>query len=366
MNEPLYFESVDVVGVRNLRPARIEFCANLNVVSGDNGQGKTSLLEALVLAATARSFRTDLAREVITTGALQAQVVARISRAGLGCEQSVRLTSARKDVAQDGKRPKNLARFGAQTPLVVFHPNDLELVKGSARLRRVLLDRISLYLDPVSADQRQRYHRAMRERQRLLVEHGTAAAGLSSFERLAAQDGSAVAAAHERAVAQLLPCLAAAFEGLADPSLRLSARYVAGGCTDAREFEARLAHSRRADLQRKKATFGPQRDDLELYLNDRTARQHASQGQQRLLTVALKLAELGCVERAQQLRPVLLLDDVSSELDPRRLRGVLEHLEQNDNQVFVTTTRADLLDVPSLKVANRLDLAVSEGTVHQL
>ena len=109
-------------------------------------------------------------------------------------------------------------------------------------------------------------------------------------------------------------------------------------------------------------TFGPQRDDFDVRLNGRSVRRYASQGQQRILTLALKGAELACVRDARGAEPVLLLDDVSSELDPARTGAVFEFLHGTRSQVFVTTTRPELFATPSLDSENRVDFRLVGGT----
>jgi DNA replication and repair protein RecF len=138
---------------------------------------------------------------------------------------------------------------------------------------------------------------------------------------------------------------------------------VPGGPTDAAEFAARLLASRALDLRRGALTFGPQRDEIELSVDGRPARACASQGQQRLITLALKFAELECVRRARGAHPVLLLDDVSSELDPERTRAVASWLDASESQVFVTTTRRDLFRDSELAGADRSDFSLVRGSL---
>jgi DNA replication and repair protein RecF len=245
--------------------------------------------------------------------------------------------------------------------VVVFHPGDLSLASGPATLRRTLLDRVALFLEPASADHRQRYQRALRERQKALEERGTHAADVDAFEQLMAEEGAALARARARAAARLLERLAPAFARMAPGSLLLGARYRAGGCQDAGEFLGELASRRVHDLRRKSATFGPHRDELELELDARSVRHHASQGQQRIVALALKIAELDCVREARGAHPVLLLDDVSSELDPGRTGAVYELVRQEPSQVFVTTTRPELFVTEAS--ADRLDWVMRAGQI---
>jgi DNA replication and repair protein RecF len=120
------------------------------------------------------------------------------------------------------------------------------------------------------------------------------------------------------------------------------------------------------DTRQRAASFGPQRDELQLVVDGRSARHHASQGQQRILTLALKVAELECVRDARRAHPVLLLDDVSSELDPARTGAVYDFLRETQSQVFVTTTRPELFPTPGVSGLERADWRLVSGAVERL
>jgi DNA replication and repair protein RecF len=162
-------------------------------------------------------------------------------------------------------------------------------------------------------------------------------------------------------VARHADALAPAFARMAAGDLVLNVEYVPGGSADSSEAETRLVENRRSDLRRKSARFGPHRDDVAFQLDGRTARRHASQGQQRILTLALKSAELECVRQARGAHPVLLLDDVSSELDPTRIGAVYSFLRDTPSQVFVTTTRPELFVTPGIGAEDRADWRLESG-----
>ena len=144
--------------------------------------------------------------------------------------------------------------------------------------------------------------------------------------------------------------------------LTLVVRYEAAGTLDEDEFQRQLAERRVQDLRRRSATFGPQRDDLAIALDGLPTRSHSSQGQQRLISLALKLAELDCVTAATRLKPVLLLDDVSSELDEERTQAVFDYLRDAESQVFVTTTRPELFVTP-IPARERADFLLTGGRI---
>lgn len=364
--EAIRFERARLSNFRNIEAALLEPSPRLNLIWGDNGQGKTSVLEALYTAATTRSFRTDKLAQVIRTGAAEARVGASVKEGSFGRELSLAVGPRSRSVMLDGKRPKTLSAYAVRTPIVVFHPRDLELVMGGATERRRLLDRLILYADPPGADAARRYAEALKERQRLLETRGVGAAELGDFESVAAEHGARFARARSEAAERLMPELSRAFGSVASPGLELAAAYVPGGSQNREEFEAELRARRPEDFRRGRASFGPQRDELSLLIDGRAARSDASQGQQRLLSLSLKLSELRCVELVRRAHPVLLLDDVSSELDAHRTESVFALLQAAEGQIFVTTTRPELFQSGTFSSSERADFRVVEGRIFRV
>lgn len=355
----ILFRHIAIRNVRNLHHVELEPAERVNVISGRNGQGKTSLLEALYFLATTRSFRTERPQELVTEGAELASVRARIVEGREERTQRAILGPRTRKFFVDDRAAPRLSSYATTTPVVAFHPGDLELVSGAEVARRRLLDRVALYVEPLSGYHRRCYQKAQRERQRSLEMRGAASQDLEAYERIMAEHGALLTRYRAEAARQLTTALGDAFSEIATPELSVGVAYRPGGSADREHFEQELYRHRTSDLRAGSARFGPQRDALELSIDGKSARHRASQGQQRILTLALKVAELSCVKSARQVHPVLLLDDVSSELDADRTEAVYRLLGRSESQIFVTTTRPELFATPSTE--GRKDFTVEAG-----
>lgn len=335
------------------------------MITGQNGQGKSSLLEALGLVATSRSFRTEQLKDVIQAGETVGFSTGVVGDDELLRTQRVAVGPRGRRMAIDDKIVTRVADYATRIPVVVFCPNDLELVSGPAALRRTLLDRVSYYQDPCGLEGRKAYLEAARERQRLLLEQGVRSRGLEAYESIMARHGADWTRARINTATALVASLSQVFLELAPTSLALSARLATAGVEDPIAFQNELVGRRSQDLARGKATFGPQRDDLDLVLDGRPARRHASQGQQRLLALSLKLAEYHCIRDIRQAHPILLLDDVASELDSSRTERILHWLLAGSSQVFLTTTAPELLGKLEPPGAGYSHFRVDQGLVRR-
>jgi DNA replication and repair protein RecF len=275
-------------------------------------------------------------------------------------EQTIGLKAGARLARIDGKRPPSLAAYAVRTPVIVFHPGEVALSMGSGSERRRMLDRLALYVRPSSMDDLERYTRAMRERQRALETRGPTAPDAEHWEALMARHGVAVMDVRAEAAERLAGAAVAAFARIAAPGLVLTVAYAPSAPRDEASFLARLAMDRVRDARRGGASHGPHRDDLALAIDERAVRGVASQGQHRAIVLALKSAEIHVVGEARGARPILLLDDVSSELDRARTAALFAFLREQHGQVFLTTTRPELIEIEG---ARRADFRVADGVV---
>ncbi len=360
------YQRLAIENFRNISRATWEPAPGFNLIAGSNGHGKTSLIEALYVLSTSHSFRSQKLGELISEGERSAQLLGHTQSFGLERTLRASISARGRSFTIDGKRPKTRLDYALSTPVIVFVPADLLLCSGPAQGRRTLLDRIIVYLDPPGAAARSAYQKAARARQLTLDKRGPHATELHAFEQVMAQSGARFAQARRRAAEALLSALLPSFSQMAAPELSAAFRYVPGGSEDPTEFSAELSARRLKDTARGSVSYGPSRDDLELLIAGRPARSHASQGQQRVLTIALKIAELNCVRTVTDSEPILLLDDVSSELDAQRTASVFQYLEQSQSQVFVTTTRPDLFQNVVPRRQLRADFEIENGQLKRV
>ncbi len=327
---------VECRAFRNLDDAHIGIGDGVVVVHGANGAGKTNLLEALYFGLTGRSFRTGNDRDVIRFGADGARVE-------LDLDGGPRLLAA---IERSGERRhlaagRPLAGRADERPLVgVFHPDRLQLVKGSPAHRRAHLDRLCGAIWPARADLRSRFGRTLAQRNALVQRVKSGLGGMESLpswdERLASE-AEPLMEARAEAVEALHGAFRQLGECLGLPGAEISYRPRASGGRD--ELAAELARRREAGLGRAYTSYGPQLDEVELCLGGRPLRRFGSQGQQRLALLALLFAERAALMEAGKAAPLMLLDDVMSELDPGN-RALLVELLASGGQAVITATEA--------------------------
>lgn len=347
-------------GFRNLSDLDLSPGPRFNVVSGDNGQGKSNLLEAIHYLGSLRSFRLARKDDLIAHGAERALIAGKFESSPVPTTAKVKLDRLKaRSLALDDKRPRTTASWVASLQMVLFHPGDLALASGAPQLRRDLLDRVLEQMDPGYPKTLAAFTKALRSRNRLLRQEGADPRSITAFDELLATSGEIIGQARARLVEELAPLAESAFHRVADSEGMFRTRYVPKVEPTADQIRAALKRTLRKDLARGFTGEGPQGDDLGLTVHDRGARHHASQGQHRMMVLALKIAELEVLARRVGRVPILLLDDVSSELDRRRNTRLMELLDELGGQVFVTTTHPDLIDVSR----GRHELQVSSGAV---
>lgn len=335
-------EKLILANFRNIQSASFYPGEELTVITGANGQGKTNLLEAVWLLTGAKSFRGAKDPQLIREGQQFAVMEGAILRQDRG-EDYIRITVGTKDSPRPGRTAKlNGADAGRASELaglftaVVFEPGDLELVKGSPERRRRFIDAALCQLYPGYLATLRRYSRLIAQKNSLLKfwERTPGAAEMcDAFDADLAVQGEEIRRRRAFFLEGLAPLAQKNYEEISSGSEALGLCYRCGSETGT--LAETLAASRMADRRAGFCTAGPHRDDVELELDGRPAKNFASQGQQRSAVLAMKLAEASVAGEVLGEHPVMLLDDVLSELDDARQTYLLTRIE--DKQTFVTT-----------------------------
>lgn len=353
---------VELTDFRSYREIRFEPDPGVNVLIGPNGAGKTNVLEAIGYLSMQKSFRRTPDTALIRAGAERAIIRGGFSSGETTTDVAVDIPQeGRRQTLVNGKRPARLGDVASLVPTVAFLPDDLDLVKRGPTLRREYLDDLGAQLAPtVGADQRE-YEKALRQRNTLLRQEGrrTDPMTLDVWDARVAEAGGRVLANRLRLLGRLTDFLAESYRtvGVSNAAL-LQPVYVTSWVATPQlesgldpDFEPlalallhELENRRERDMEMRTTSVGPHRDDPGFRLDGRDVRIQASQGEQRSVALSLRLAAYRMLETRHGRPPILLLDDVFSELDPQRAHGVTDLLPQG--QVLVTSARDD--EVPEM------------------
>ncbi len=330
---------------RSYEACELAPCEGVNVLLGDNGQGKTNVLEALYLCCTGRSHRTRQDRDLIRWGADFASVRLEAERRDGSHEVEVTLPAlGRRRIRIAGQEASRSGELLGHVTGVLFSPEDLRTVKDGPAERRRFVDMALSQLRPAYYYALQRYNRALKQRNETLKVIAAQPAFMATLdawdEQLAAAGAELMA--HRRAYIEKLCAVAAeTHQGIADGRERLEIRYlpsVTMGDDVQANLEA-LFGARETDLKRLTTSVGAHRDDVQILVEGRDVRAFGSQGQQRTAALSMRLSELDVMRGELGEWPMLMLDDVMSELDPGRRRQLVSHLQ--GIQTFITCTDAD-------------------------
>jgi DNA replication and repair protein RecF len=353
-------ERLQLTGFRSYGALEVEFPPGPQVVVGPNATGKTNLLESIVVLGTSRSHRAANDAELISWDAEFCRL-----EADLGGQVRLEIVAARSGSAGGGRKrvlvngvARRPAALMQALPIVLFAPEDMLLVVGAPALRRTSLDGLVAQTVPAAAATMSNYGRALTQRNNLLraIRDGSAAPDeLRYWDDVVVEDGARVVDWRREAMARLAGPLADAHAEIAPAEPPLELRYVTNsppleGETSRDALRRRLADTRDKELWNGATLIGPHRDDISFASDGRDLATFASRGQQRTAILAFKLAQLDLLTRVGGRPPLLLLDDVFSELDPDRRAHLVRRIGALP-QAFVTTTTPDDLDPALVRAA---------------
>jgi DNA replication and repair protein RecF len=322
---------------RNYARLDADFSPGFHVLLGDNAQGKTNILEAIYLLATLRSFRGVGGAQMIRYGQkgyfVGASVMGQASH-----EIKMYWSAAERKLSLDNQPVRKLGDYLGTLRAVVFCTEDLQLIKGTSRLRRRFMDLLLTQSQPVYLALLQRYAAALRSRNALLKQHHPDETALESFTRQLVDAGQKLMQFRRQLMPELAPIALAAYGRVSRNAEGLEMEYQPSVRED---FALELARNRAREKVFRSTIIGPHRDELHLRLDGKSAAKFASEGQKRSIAMALKMTQAEYLSKVHGAPPILLIDDVMGELDVKRRSAFLPLLNQaqsSRSQVFMTCT----------------------------
>ena len=353
----MYLKNLHLRSFRNYVEQQVKFTAQKTIVVGNNAQGKSNLLEAIELLATLKSHRAIRDRELVLDGTMTGQIEATIERAYGTAELTLTLRKqGRRTAALNQETVRRQVDFLGILNAVQFSSLDLDLVRGAPESRRSWIDGLLIQLEPVYSHMLQQYNQVLRQRNALLkiirqqeqekqldIDKENLAQ-LQLWDEQLAATGSRVTRRRARVLEKIAPLAQTWHERISGKTEILEINYAPNieWTEDEPEkvqqaFLAKIEQRRIAEQHQGKTVVGPHRDEIEFTINQTPARYYGSQGQQRTLVLALKLAELKLIEEVVGEPPLLLLDDVLAELDPHRQNQLLDTIGDRFQTIITTT-----------------------------
>jgi len=365
----MIIKSLELSDFRNYENLKIDFSSGTNILYGDNAQGKTNILEAIFMSATTKSHKGSKDKEIIRFGKDEAHIRTILDRDNAEYRVDMHLRSSKtKGIAIDGQKIKRASDLIGKLNVVFFSPEDLSIIKNGPSERRRFMDMELCQLDQVYLNSLSKYNKLVVERNKVLkdlFDHPENSVLLDVQDKQLCEYGSVIIKTREKFIGDLNEIIRPIHNKLTGGKEDLSIYYEPN--VDAADFEKKLSSSRQRDIYAKQTTVGPHKDDFSFIVKRNSdnsekidIRKFGSQGQQRTASLSLKLSEIEIVKKAKKENPVLLLDDVLSELDSNRQNYLLNTI--GDIQTIITCTGLDEF------VNNRFEIdklfKVTEGTVN--
>lgn len=347
----MYIKSAELKNFRNYKDQKIDFDEKVNIILGNNAQGKTNVIEAIYMSSMGKSFRTSKDSELISFGEENAYIKVEAVRNDIETKIEISLLSkgkrsSLKYVKKDKKEIKKTSELINNILLVVFSPDDLKIVKDEPEKRRKFIDREACQISPSYFDVLSNYRRVLLQRNAYLKENTVSSDILDIWDEQLAGYGSALTRQRAAFIEKIGEYAARIQDGITAGSEKLEISYEPDvDILDMDPEEGRgyfydmIKSSFESDMRNRTTTVGPHRDDIAFIVNGIDMRSFGSQGQQRTCALSLKLAELDLIREENGEEGILLLDDVMSELDGSRQEYLIDTMK--NNQLFITTTDLD-------------------------
>ena len=343
-------KELEIKNFRNYKEQKLSFDEGVNLILGNNAQGKTNLIEALYISSMGKSFRTTNDRELINFDEEKALIKVNAEKDEIEIEIEIELekrgnTSVNKKIKKDKKNLTRTSELIKNIMMVVFSPEDLKLVKEEPEKRRRFLDREICQISPSYYEAFSNYRKALKQRNNYLKEFNINIDLLDVWDEQIIKNGSKMISIRNDFIKKLSRISNEIHKGITNQEEKIETIYepnvkVRDNKEDQEEeFRNKIKEKREKDIENRNTSVGPHRDDIGFYVNNIDMRSYGSQGQQRTTALSLKLAELNLIKEETGEDAILLLDDVMSELDAKRQEFLIKTLQ--NNQLFITTTDID-------------------------
>jgi DNA replication and repair protein RecF len=340
----VHLKQLKVYQYRNFASANCSFSPGMNYLVGSNAQGKTNLIEAINFLSVARSFRTSKKTDLIKWEDREASIFGTVQQTLGDLNLGVVFQNGKSKFLVNNNPITSASEFVGRFVVVSFFPDDLELVKAGPSTRRKLIDRHCVDINPSELFCFLRFNQALRNKSELLKSGSVERNQLEAWNYLLAQNAIKITKARRDFIERLNPIFSAMHAettaSLDAPSLTLKSDFLTATGEVLSENDAFLAYQQVSsrEIASRRSLFGSQRDDIDILLGERSARAFASQGQSRSLVLSLKIAITTLIEQQLGDSPLLLLDDVDSELDLTRRDGLFSKLLGTNRQIIMTGT----------------------------
>lgn len=333
----MYIDKMKLINFRNYECQEIQFNKNINIIYGDNAQGKTNILEAIFLSSFGKSFRTSKEKELIKFGQDKLMVEANFQKKDRDGKIRIEIGS-KKQITVNGIKIKKLSELLGNINIVIFTPEDINILKDGPAGRRRFLDMMIGQLRPNYVHNLNLYMQTLEQRNNYLKqikELNKQQEMLEIWDEKLAEYGEKVYLYRKEFVDKIINKINDIHKKITDEKEELKIEYISN-CSKKSEYLKLLNERRKLDIIKGFTTKGVHRDDFVIYINDREVGVYGSQGQNRTVILSLKLSELNVVYDEIGEYPILLLDDFMSELDEKRRKNFLENIE--NTQVIITGT----------------------------
>ena len=339
-------DSLSLTNFKNIAEARLEFSPKINCFLGNNGMGKSNLLDAIFYLSFCRSFSGVTDAMLLRRGEDFAMAQATYLRRGIDEQLSLGITPGRrKSLKRQGKEYQRLSAHIGAFPLVISSPQDVDIIRGASDERRRLMDMVISQTDPHYLDALIRYGRALDQRNKMLRDGITDASLYAAVEMQMDMAAMSIHSVREEWVGRLTGIFSRYYNAIAGTGEQVSLAYQSSLNAPGSTLCSLLEASRRRDEAVRHTSVGPHRDDLDMLIDGMPMRRAASQGQCKTYAIALRLAQYDFLRDTGSMHPLLLLDDIFDKLDATRVERIMELVTgEGFGQIFITDTNRTHLD----------------------